>query len=68
MQAQMSGQAAKDRAEAYRTALQELTLFRSRTSAALLQVSYAVLPSWSQSNIGHALSPKPVWRTIPGVS
>ncbi len=35
----MSGQAAKERAEAYRTALQELTLFRSRTSAALLQVS-----------------------------
>ncbi len=41
LQAQMSGQAAKERAEAYRTALQELTLFRSRTSAALLQVSNA---------------------------
>ena len=33
----MSGQAAKEKAEAYRHALQELTLFRSRTSAALLQ-------------------------------
>lgn len=38
MQAQASGQAAKERAEAYRSALQELTLFKSRTSAALLQV------------------------------
>ena len=46
MQAQTSGQAAKDRAEAYRTALQELTLFRSRTSAALLQVSHAVRDLW----------------------
>ena len=39
----MSGQAAKERGEAYRSALQELTLFRSRTSAALLQVSAPVL-------------------------
>ena len=38
----MSGQAAKERAEAYRHALQELTLFRSRTSAALLQARTAL--------------------------
>lgn len=40
----MSGQAAKERAEAYKAALQELTLFRSRTSAALLQVHHPMIP------------------------
>ena len=40
----MSGQAAKERAEAYKAALQELTLFRSRTSAALLQVHPPTIP------------------------
>ena len=56
MQAQMSGQAAKERAEAYRTALQELTLFRSRTSAALLQVSNACCFSKTPV-LGHAYPP-----------
>ena len=60
----MSGQAAKERAEAYRTALQELTLFRSRTSAALLQVRSAVSLFWPQSNIGQALLPTAVLPTL----
>jgi hypothetical protein len=37
-QAQAEGQAAKAREAAFQLALQELTLFKSRTSAALLQV------------------------------
>ena len=41
----MSGQAAKERAEVYKAALQELTLFKSRTSAALLQVHPRMTPA-----------------------
>ncbi len=39
IQAQVEGQTAKQKEALYKAALQDLTLFKSRTSAALLQVS-----------------------------
>jgi hypothetical protein len=45
VQAQMDGQAAKQKEALYKAALQELTLFKSRTSAALLQVLPCGSPS-----------------------
>lgn len=39
IQAQVEGQTAKQKEALYKAALQDLTLFKSRTSAALLQAS-----------------------------
>ncbi len=43
IQAQVEGQTAKQKEALYKAALQDLTLFKSRTSAALLQASTPLL-------------------------
>ena len=47
LQAQAEAQTSRAREAAFQGALQELTLFKSRTAAALLQV-HALLLAWSQ--------------------
>ena len=68
-QAQSEGALAKQREAFYQSALQELTLFKSRTSAALLQVGhrlccavlcwYAILPQHSPSRFMYG-----PWRLV----
>ena len=55
LQAQADGQAAKAKEAAYQSALQELTLFKSRTSAALLQVPAACMPGHLSSRLQTSL-------------
>ncbi len=53
VQAQVEGQAAKQKEALYRAALQDLTLFKSRTSAALLQAS-GYIPSLFMHDISRS--------------